>query len=287
MWLQASEDFSEVSTTGGSRLSEDEAMIAEEERLKAEGLNEKDELVIPFSLKVTTFLKYNVVDNLIFYLHGPGGRHPSNTFSKDLDALEKEHEITVKDLAIEYNKKKELEELEKQHKKENEKEDKDSQPSAAAIAESTSPAPPPSSSSSDAAQKFVADDGKEFDAEEEEVLKGLVHKQSDEPEFVRKTRSQLFFKGLSLYLKSSTKALCLLAFVLNHLFNGTILSLVYIFIGFGYIIVSRKSHPRKKFWTGMMIYTACVACLKLFIQFPGFCMCHSENYSFWYYDPNL
>lgn len=277
MWLQSSEDFSEVSTTGGSVLSEDEALIAEEERLKEEGLNEeKKEIDVPLKLKLVTFLKYSVVDNLIFYFHGPEGRHPSNTFAKDLDALEKEHEITAKDLAIEYNKKKELEKLEKQRKKDEE------------AGKKVSPALPESqSSSSSSVQKFVADDGKEFDAEEEAILKGLVHKQSDEPEFVRKTRSQLFFKGLSMYLKMSTKALCLIAFVLNHLFNGTLLSLVYVLIGFGYVTLSRKSHPRKGFWTGMMIYTAFVACLKLFIQFPGFCMCHAEDYNYWYYDSNL
>ena len=120
VWLQASEDFSEVSTTGGSRLSEDEAMIEEEERLKAEGLNEeKEEIKIPLSLKITTFFKYNVIDNIIFYFHGPEGRHPTNTFAKDLDALEKEHEITVKELAVEYYRKKEEEELlKKEHEKE-------------------------------------------------------------------------------------------------------------------------------------------------------------------------
>lgn len=282
VWLQASDDFSEVSTTGGSRLSEDEAMIAEEERLKAAGLNEeKEEIDIPLSLKISTFVKYNIIDNLIFYFHGPEGRHPSNTFSKDLDALEKEHEITVEELAVELKKKKEMEELEKQPK--SSKKENKSSPALQEYASSSSS----SSSSSAIPQKFVADDGKEFDAEEEEVLKGLVHKQPDKPEFVRKSRSHLFFKGFSMYLKSSTKSLCLIAFVLNHLFNGTLLSLIYILIGFGYIILSRKSQPRKKFWTGMMIYTAFVACAKLFIQFPGFCMCRGEDYNYWYFDSNL
>ena len=195
--------------------------------------------------------------------------------------------VQMQDSAVVKQRRKELEELEEQRKKEEELRKKVSP----ALPESQSPAgdaaASSSSSSSAAAQKFVADDGKEFDAEEEAVLKGLVHKQSEEPEFVRKTRSQLFFKGLSMYLKMSTKALCLLAFVFNHLCNGTILSLVYVLVGFGYVVLSRKSHPRKGFWTGMMIYTAFVACLKLFIQFPGFCMCHAESYNYWYYDSNL
>jgi hypothetical protein len=93
--------------------------------------------------------------------------------------------------------------------------------------------------------------------------------------------------GIAHFVQASSQSLCLVAFAANHLFYGSVLSLVFVLLGFGYVVLSRRPRPVSKFWTAMMIYSAVVICLKFVMQVPGVCMCHGESLHYWWFDSSL
>ena len=66
-------------------------------------------------------------------------------------------------------------------------------------------------------------------------------------------------------LLSSTEFYCYLFMILAHLFNGSIISLVYLLSVFGYGLIEH-CRPKAVYWTIMLIYTVCVLALKCIIQ---------------------
>lgn len=66
-------------------------------------------------------------------------------------------------------------------------------------------------------------------------------------------------------LLSSTEFYCYLFMILAHLFNGSLLSLVYLLSIFGYGLVEH-CRPKSLYWNIMLIYTICVLVFKCIIQ---------------------
>ena len=109
--------------------------------------------------------------------------------------------------------------------------------------------------------------------EEDESEAAKEHK----PKKERLSRIKLLGKGVWLFLRTSSEFLCLATFLLNHLMNGTLLSLVYVIFGFGYVALANRPHPQRPFWSVMMVYTSVVIVLKFVVQMPGVCMCHTPS----------
>lgn len=94
-------------------------------------------------------------------------------------------------------------------------------------------------------------------------------------------------KGVWLFLRTSSEYLCLVTFLLNHLMNGTLLSLVYVIFGFGYVALANRPHPQRPFWSVMMVYTSAVIVLKFVVQIPGVCMCHKMSNHWLWFSPSM
>ena len=107
------------------------------------------------------------------------------------------------------------------------------------------------------------------EGEESEAETGQKHKKA------RRSRFTLLMKGVWHFLRTSSEYLCLVTFLLNHLANGTLLSLVYVIFGFGYVALANRPHPQRPFWSVMMVFTSAVIVLKFVVQIPGVCMCHT------------
>lgn len=102
-----------------------------------------------------------------------------------------------------------------------------------------------------------------------------------EQEYVRRSRWRLFWKGVITKVEGSSENICLIAFVLNHILHGTLVSFVYVLFGFGYVALAKRPNPKKPFWNFIMVYTAVVILLKFVVKLPGVCLCRTARTHIW------
>ena len=82
----------------------------------------------------------------------------------------------------------------------------------------------------------------------------------------------MFFWGIYVYLSEKTEVFVQLIFVLDFILNRNILSAVYPLVAFGFVILSKRPFPPLKFWNFMCFVNITFISLRMFFQFPGFCM---------------
>ncbi|KAL7711848.1 SH3 domain-containing protein [Entamoeba marina] len=97
------------------------------------------------------------------------------------------------------------------------------------------------------------------------------------------SRWKVFYLGLRQLFIENTKSLCVLIFLLNMLFNSSLLSVVFMFFGLCVVIISPSPFPGKMFWDIMSVYCIFDVLVKYLYQIPGFCICQTESNISWYF----
>ena len=64
--------------------------------------------------------------------------------------------------------------------------------------------------------------------------------------------------------------MCIVLFILNHLFNANLLSLIYPASLFLYAALENP-YPTQRFWSIMLVYTIMLILVKFVYQLPIFC----------------
>eukprot|EP00727_Mastigamoeba_balamuthi_P010383 m51a1_g5968 hypothetical protein (2224) ;mRNA; f:181542-200918 len=99
------------------------------------------------------------------------------------------------------------------------------------------------------------------------------------------SRKHLLIKGILAFSMSSTHVICMLAMLVNHFIEGSLISLVYVICSLAYAVMCRRPRPMKFFWNMILGYTTALICIKYLIQIPGFCTCESQDGVYWSFDP--
>ena len=100
--------------------------------------------------------------------------------------------------------------------------------------------------------------------------------------YLHHNRLYMIIWGIWFYCTQSTEVFVQLMFILNHLFNGNLISMIPPMIGFGFIMLVNRPYPKKIFWNIMTCYMLLVILTKMFIELPGFCVTTNDMNEFDY-----
>ncbi len=102
------------------------------------------------------------------------------------------------------------------------------------------------------------------------IIKGINELYHDPTVQKKKYSSQSVWTLLYTFLLSHFDKVCFLFFIINHLVNGSLLSLLYPMSIFLYALLENPV-PLKKYWKAMIIYSFVQILLKFIYQLPIFC----------------
>ncbi|KAL7719903.1 SH3 domain-containing protein [Entamoeba marina] len=97
-------------------------------------------------------------------------------------------------------------------------------------------------------------------------------KDREQSPYQHASRWYMLLWGLWFYHSQQTETLLLTLFILNHLFNRSLISMFYPIVGFAVIMLCKKPYPTKKFWSVMTALSLILLLIRMFVQLPGFCI---------------
>ncbi|ELP88361.1 hypothetical protein EIN_228140, partial [Entamoeba invadens IP1] len=98
-----------------------------------------------------------------------------------------------------------------------------------------------------------------------------VYERKEEP-YKHKSRLYMVLWGIIFYCCQQTEVFVQILFVINHMFNENILSMVYPLVGFGIIMLCKRPHPTKVFWNLVSLFCITLIFVRVFFSLPGFCI---------------